>query len=130
MARRWPLLSASVVLLVATLSAPPARALDEPERLRLVGGRAFADGLYPRPRGVVRPRVERPGARAARDGDRGAARAARPVAGPRAGPVGDAPPGPHPRRAEALRRRPAVPRGLRHEVPEPQAAPGRAVPLG
>src|SRR5438034_249297 len=147
MARRWPLLSASVVLLVATLSAPPARALDEPERLRLVGERAFADGLYPlarrvlerfvaeypnaaRPRGVVRPRVERPGARAARDGDRGAARAARPVAGPRAGPVGDAPPGPHPRRAEALRRRPAVPRGLRHEVPEPQAAPGRAVPLG
>jgi TolA-binding protein len=46
MARRWPFLSASVVLLVATLFAPPARALDEPERLRLVGERAFADGLY------------------------------------------------------------------------------------
>src|SRR5438094_2922141 len=53
MARRWPLLSASVVLLVATLSAPPARALDEPERLRLVGGRAFADGLYPLARRVL-----------------------------------------------------------------------------
>jgi len=53
MARRWPLLSASVVLLVATLSAPPARALDEPERLRLVGERAFADGLYPLARRVL-----------------------------------------------------------------------------
>src|SRR2546428_262646 len=53
MARRWPLLSASVVLLVATLSAPPARALDEPERLRLVGERAFADGLYPLSRRVL-----------------------------------------------------------------------------
>src|SRR2546427_3573856 len=53
MARRWPLLSASVVLLVATLSAPPARALDEPERLGLVGERAFADGLYPLSRRVL-----------------------------------------------------------------------------
>src|SRR5438034_2004338 len=46
MTRRRSFLSASVVLLVVTLSAPPARALDEPERLRLVGERAFADGLY------------------------------------------------------------------------------------
>src|SRR5439155_21275967 len=50
----WPFLSASVVLLlVATLSAPPARALDEPERLRLVGERAFADGLHPLARRVL-----------------------------------------------------------------------------
>src|SRR6266849_5267175 len=45
MTRRWPFLSASVVLLVATLFAPPARALDEPERLRLVGERTFGDAL-------------------------------------------------------------------------------------
>src|SRR5881409_1458527 len=55
MTRRWPFLSASVVLLVATLFAPPARALDEPERLRLVGERAFADGLYP----IARRALER-----------------------------------------------------------------------
>src|SRR5919197_4815463 len=53
MTRRWPVLSASVVLLVATLSAPPARALDEPGRLRLVGEHAFADGLYPLARRVL-----------------------------------------------------------------------------
>src|SRR2546430_71338 len=53
MTRRWPCLSASVVLLVATLFAPPARALDEPERLRLVGERTFADGLYPIARRVL-----------------------------------------------------------------------------
>src|SRR2546425_5184429 len=53
MTRRWPFLSASVVLLVATLFAPPARALDEPERLRLVGERTFADGLYPIARRVL-----------------------------------------------------------------------------
>src|SRR3989442_6065901 len=47
MTRRWPFLSASVVLLVATLFAPPARALDDPEWLRLDGERTFADGLYP-----------------------------------------------------------------------------------
>src|SRR5881628_2254253 len=55
MTRRWPFLSASVVLLVATLFAPPARALDEPERLRLVGERTFADGLYP----IARRALER-----------------------------------------------------------------------
>src|SRR5438876_629098 len=53
MTRRWPFLSASVVLLVATLFPPPARALDEPERLRLVGERTFADGLYPIARRVL-----------------------------------------------------------------------------
>src|SRR2546430_1653010 len=53
MARRWPFRSASVVLLVATLSAPPARALDEREGLRLVGERAFADGRYPLARRVL-----------------------------------------------------------------------------
>src|SRR5439155_192328 len=39
--------------LVVTLFAPPARALDEPERLRLVGERTFADGLYPIARRVL-----------------------------------------------------------------------------
>src|SRR2546428_8009166 len=53
MTRRWPFLSASVVLLVATLFSPPARALDEPERLRLFGERTFADGLYPIARRVL-----------------------------------------------------------------------------
>jgi TolA-binding protein len=46
MARRLPHLTAFLVLLALTLPTPPARALDEPERLRLVGERAFADGLY------------------------------------------------------------------------------------
>src|SRR5438128_11229608 len=58
MSRRWPFLSASVVLFVATLFAPPARALYEPERLRLVGERTFADGLYP----IARRVLERLGA--------------------------------------------------------------------
>jgi TolA-binding protein len=53
MTRRWSFWSASVVLLVATLLAPPARALDEPERLRLVGEHAFVDGLYPLARRVL-----------------------------------------------------------------------------
>lgn len=47
MTSRLPLLTASLVLLLSTLAAPPARALDEPDRLRLVGEHAFADGLYP-----------------------------------------------------------------------------------
>lgn len=47
MKRRLRLLSASAALLLAALSAPPAVALDEPERLWLVGSSGFADGLYP-----------------------------------------------------------------------------------
>ena len=46
MTRLRPILSAVLVLLAITLSTSPARALDEPDRLRLVGERAFADGLY------------------------------------------------------------------------------------
>jgi TolA-binding protein len=46
MKRRLPTRAASVLLLL-TVSAPvPARALDEAERLWLVGERAAADGLY------------------------------------------------------------------------------------
>jgi TolA-binding protein len=53
MTRRWSFWSASGVLLVATLLASPAEALDESERLRLVGERAVADGLYPLARRVL-----------------------------------------------------------------------------
>jgi TolA-binding protein len=47
MKRRLSILSASAALLLAVSSASPAIALDEPERLWLVGSSAFADGLYP-----------------------------------------------------------------------------------
>src|SRR3990170_5148541 len=54
MTRRLPiLLTASLVLLLATPGAAPA--LDEPARLRLVGERAFADGLH----AVARRALER-----------------------------------------------------------------------
>jgi len=46
MTRRLSVLAASLVLLLAALGATPARALDEAARLRLVGERAFADGLH------------------------------------------------------------------------------------
>jgi TolA-binding protein len=55
MTRRLRLVSAILVLLALTLPPPPASALEEPERLRLVGERAFADGLYP----VARRALER-----------------------------------------------------------------------
>ena len=47
MKRRLRLLSASAALLLAVISAPPVSAIDEAERLWLVGSSAFADGLYP-----------------------------------------------------------------------------------
>jgi TolA-binding protein len=47
MTRRLLSVSALASILLAGLSASPARALDEAERLWLVGDRAFADGLYP-----------------------------------------------------------------------------------
>lgn len=46
MACKLPPVTALTVLLLVAFASPPARALDEPERLRLVGERAFADGLY------------------------------------------------------------------------------------
>lgn len=61
MTRRWPYIWASLVLVLTTLSAP-ARALEEPDRLWLVGERSFADGLYPLSRRVLeRFVVEYPG---------------------------------------------------------------------
>ena len=54
MTRRLPVLAASLLLLAA-LGPTPARALDEPARLRLVGERAFADGLH----AVARRALER-----------------------------------------------------------------------
>jgi TolA-binding protein len=53
MKRRLRILSASAALLLAASSAPPAVALDEHERLWLVGSRAVADGLYPLARRVL-----------------------------------------------------------------------------
>jgi TolA-binding protein len=53
MKRRLRILSASAALLLAVSSAPPAVALDEHERLWLVGSSAFADGLYPLARRVL-----------------------------------------------------------------------------
>ena len=47
MKRRLRILSASAALLLAASWAPPALALDEHERLWLVGSSAFADALYP-----------------------------------------------------------------------------------
>ncbi len=53
MKRRLRIFSASAALLLAAFSAPPAVALDDHERLWLVGSRAFADGLYPLARRVL-----------------------------------------------------------------------------
>ena len=53
MKRRLRFLSASLVLLLAVSSAPPAAAIDEAERQWLVGSSAFADGLYPLARRVL-----------------------------------------------------------------------------
>ena len=53
MKRRLRILSASAALLLAAFSASPAVALDEHERLWLVGSRAFDDGLYPLARRVL-----------------------------------------------------------------------------
>src|SRR5262245_52414123 len=44
---------ASASLLLMTLSAPPAPALDEADRLWLVGEQAVADGLHPLARRVL-----------------------------------------------------------------------------
>jgi TolA-binding protein len=53
MKRRLRLLSAFAALLLAVASVPPTFALDEQERLWLVGSSAFADGLYPLARRVL-----------------------------------------------------------------------------
>src|SRR3989338_826548 len=47
MTRRLPVLAAFALLLLAVSTPSPAAALDEGERLWLVGERSFADGLYP-----------------------------------------------------------------------------------
>ena len=53
MKRRLSIVSASAALLLAVSSASPALALEESERLWLVGSGAFADGLYPLARRVL-----------------------------------------------------------------------------
>lgn len=53
MKRRLRILSAFAALLLVVASAPPTFALDEQERLWLVGSSAFADGLYPLARRVL-----------------------------------------------------------------------------
>jgi TolA-binding protein len=54
MLRRWRVVLAPGALLLAVLAqASPAGALDESDRLWLVGERAFADGLYPLARTVL-----------------------------------------------------------------------------
>jgi TolA-binding protein len=53
MKRRLSIVSASAALLLAVSSASPALAIDEPERLWLVGSNAFADGLHPLARRVL-----------------------------------------------------------------------------
>jgi TolA-binding protein len=53
MKRRWCCLSASLALLLAVSSAPPALAIDEADRQWLVGSSAFADGLYDLARRVL-----------------------------------------------------------------------------
>lgn len=59
MQRRLCRLSAFVALVLTLLSFLPAFAIDEPERLWLVGERAFADGLYPVARRALERFVER-----------------------------------------------------------------------
>jgi TolA-binding protein len=53
MTRRLLSISALASILLAGLPASPALALDEADRLWLVGDRAFADGLYPVARRVL-----------------------------------------------------------------------------
>jgi TolA-binding protein len=53
MKRRSSLFSAFVACLLAVSSAPPVTAVEEPDRLWLVGSSAFADGLYPLARRVL-----------------------------------------------------------------------------
>ena len=55
MQRRFRCRPAFLALVFTVLSTLPAAAIDEPERLWLVGERAFADGLYP----VARRALER-----------------------------------------------------------------------
>src|SRR2546427_11907882 len=55
MTRRLISASALASILLVGLPASSAFALDEAERLWLVGERAFADGLYP----IARPALER-----------------------------------------------------------------------
>ncbi len=53
MKRRLSIVSASAALLLAAFSASPALALEESERLWVVGSGAFGDGLYPLARRVL-----------------------------------------------------------------------------
>lgn len=59
MKRRLILISAFVALVLTAFSPAPALSIEEPERLWLVGERAFADGLYPVARRALERFVER-----------------------------------------------------------------------
>lgn len=59
MTRRRSLLSAFVLLLTTALSITPALAIEEPDRLWLVGERAFADGLHPLARRALERLIDR-----------------------------------------------------------------------
>ncbi|MBI2218815.1 MAG: tetratricopeptide repeat protein [Candidatus Rokubacteria bacterium] len=59
MTRRTWQLSAIVLFFTTVLSISPASAIDEPDRLWLVGEKAFADGLYPLARRTLERFVER-----------------------------------------------------------------------
>lgn len=59
MKRRLILISAFVALVLTAVSPSPASSIEEPERLWLVGERAFADGLYPVARRALERFVER-----------------------------------------------------------------------
>ena len=61
MRRRFLLVAAFVALVLTVPPTSPALAIDEPERLWLVGERAFADGLYPVARRALEQFVERYG---------------------------------------------------------------------
>src|SRR2546428_12904622 len=56
MKRRAPRISAGIALVFLSLVSPAA-AIEEADRLWLVGERAFADGLYPASRRALEPFV-------------------------------------------------------------------------
>jgi TolA-binding protein len=61
MQRRFVRLAAFVALVLTVLPTLPALAIDEPDRLWLVGERAFVDGLYPVARRALERFVDRYG---------------------------------------------------------------------
>src|SRR5437867_1343273 len=125
MTRRLLSISALASILLAGFPASRALALDEADRLWLVGERAFADGLHPIARRLRRrdrkgcgvaaggrshvwTRSLRPRAAAAGAGDQGLPRSPFLLAGARDGRARDLLSGANSRRAQALSRGVAV----------------------